>query len=59
MSSEKLGEARRIIQDGAWIGLDLAMGISYAFPGPVKATFGGIKAVVDVIDVCLNLWKTY
>ena len=55
MDSERLKNARKMIQGGARIGLDLAVGVSDAFPGPANATFVGIKAIVDLVDVCLDL----
>ncbi|KIJ43475.1 hypothetical protein M422DRAFT_253365 [Sphaerobolus stellatus SS14] len=50
MTSTKLGNAREKIHQGALIGLDLAVAVSDAFPGPVKAALGGIKAAVTLID---------
>ncbi|KIJ51910.1 hypothetical protein M422DRAFT_244288 [Sphaerobolus stellatus SS14] len=50
MTSIKLRNAREKIHQGALIGLDLAVAVSDAFPGPVKAALGGIKAAVTLID---------
>ncbi|KIJ51900.1 hypothetical protein M422DRAFT_244278 [Sphaerobolus stellatus SS14] len=50
MTSTKLRNAREKIHQGVLIGLDLAVVVSDAFPGPVKAAFGGIKFAVTLID---------